>query len=136
MKIKACNSNEPMWKPMTVKSNIPAELSKLEELAHNMWWAWNHDARSLFRHLDEKLFEECNQNPVLLLEKISYEKMAKLAENVVVECNPSVLEVVAGQIDAIYYKQDQFVEKGDILFSLKKDFYQTIKKPYETCNNL
>ena len=81
MKIKACNSNEPMWKPMTVKSNIPAELSKLEELAHNMWWAWNHDARSLFRHLDEKLFEECNQNPVLLLEKISYEKMAKLAKD-------------------------------------------------------
>ena len=81
MKIKASNANQPMWKSVTVKSSIPAELSKLEELAHNMWWAWNHDARSLFRSLDEKLFEECNGNPVLLLERLSFEKMEQLAKD-------------------------------------------------------
>ena len=81
MKIKASNANQPCWRPVTVKSNIPAELSKLEELAHNMWWAWNHDARSLFRNLDETLFEECGQNPVLLLERISYEKLEKLSKD-------------------------------------------------------
>ncbi len=64
-----------------MKSNVPAELSKLEELAHNMWWAWNHDARSLFRNLDEELFEKCGQNPVLLLENLSYDKMEKLAKD-------------------------------------------------------
>ncbi len=81
MRIKASNANQPCWKPVVAKSNIPAELSKLEELAHNMWWAWNHSARSLFRHLDEKLFEECNNNPVLLLEKLSFEKMEELAHD-------------------------------------------------------
>ncbi len=81
MKIKASNANQPCWKPVTVKSNVPAELCKLEELAHNMWWAWNHDARSLFCSLDEKLFAECGQNPVLLLERLSYEKMEKLAKD-------------------------------------------------------
>lgn len=81
MKIKASNANHPCWKPVTVKSNVPAELCKLEELAHNMWWAWNHDARSLFSSLDEKLFAECGQNPVLLLERLSYEKMEKLAKD-------------------------------------------------------
>ena len=81
MKIKACNANHPCWKPETVKINVPAELSKLEELARNMWWAWNHDARSLFRSLDERLFEECGQNPVLLLERLSYEQMEKLAKD-------------------------------------------------------
>ncbi len=81
MKIKACNANEPAWKMLTVKGSIPAQLQKLDELAHNMWWAWNHEARSLFRHLDEKLFDECGQNPVLLLERISYEKMANLAKD-------------------------------------------------------
>lgn len=45
--------------------------------------------------------------------------------------NSSVNNVLAGQIEAIYYKQDQFVEKGEILFSLKKDVYQTIKKDLE-----
>ena len=81
MKIKACNANQPMWKSVTVKSSIPAELSKLEELAHNMWWAWNHDARSLFRNLDENLFEECDGNPVLMLERLSFEKMEQLAKD-------------------------------------------------------
>ena len=81
MKIKASNANHPCWKPVTVKISVPAELSKLEELARNMWWAWNHDARSLFRNLDEKLFEECGQNPVLLLERLSFEKMETLAKD-------------------------------------------------------
>ena len=81
MIVKASNANQPCWKPITVKSNVPASLSKLEELAHNMWWSWNHNARSLFRLLDEKLYEECGQNPVLLLERISFEKMEKLAKD-------------------------------------------------------
>ncbi len=81
MKIKASNVNQPSWKPITVRSNVPAELNKLTELAHNMWWAWNHNARSLFRNLDEKLFEECGGNPVLLLERLSFEKMEKLAKD-------------------------------------------------------
>ena len=81
MKIKASSTNQPCWKTITVKSSIPAELGKLEELAHNMWWSWNHNARSLFRSLDEPLYEQCGQNPVLLLERISFEKMEKLAKD-------------------------------------------------------
>ena len=81
MKIKTSNANASCWKSVTVKSNIPAQLSKLEELAHNMWWSWNHDARSLFRNLDEKLFEECGGNPVLLLERLSFEKMEELSKD-------------------------------------------------------
>lgn len=81
MKIKASSSNGANWKPVNVKSRIPAELDKLEELARNMWWAWNHDARQLFRSLDEDLFEEVGQNPVMLLERLSYEKMEELAKS-------------------------------------------------------
>ena len=81
MKIKASNANDASWKPVAVKSNIPAELTKLEELAHNMWWAWNHSARSLFMHLDPDLYETCGQNPVLMLERLSYEKLSELAKD-------------------------------------------------------
>ena len=81
MKIKASNANECAFRSVSVHSNIPAELSKLNELAHNMWWAWNHDARSLFRNLDEALFDECGGNPVWMLERISYEKMSQLAKD-------------------------------------------------------
>ena len=81
MKIKASNANVAAWKNVTAKSNVPAELEKLNELAHNMWWAWNHDARSLFTMLDEKLYAECGQNPVLMLERLSHEKMDQLAKD-------------------------------------------------------
>ena len=81
MKIKASCSNGANWKQVNVKSRIPEELDKLEELARNMWWAWNHDARMLFRSLDEDLYEEVGQNPVLLLERLSYEKMEALAKD-------------------------------------------------------
>ena len=81
MKIKASNSNQANFRTISVKSNIPEALNKLEELAHNMWWAWNHDCRSLFRNLDEELFEEVKQNPVLLLERIDIEKLEKLSKD-------------------------------------------------------
>ena len=81
MKIKASCSNGANWKQVNVKSRIPEELMKLEELARNMWWAWNHDARSLFRNLDEKIYEEVDGNPVMLLERLSYERMEQLAQD-------------------------------------------------------
>ena len=81
MKIKASCSNSVNWKQVNVKSRIPQELDKLEELSRNMWWAWSHDARKLFRSLDEKLFEEVGQNPVMLLERLSYEKMEELSKD-------------------------------------------------------
>ena len=43
MKIKVSNVNTPNWKDVNVKSHIPAELEKLSELAHNIWWAWNYE---------------------------------------------------------------------------------------------
>lgn len=81
MRIKASNANAAAWRAVSAKSNIPAELEKLNELAHNMWWAWNHDARSLFASLDPKLYAECGQNPVLLLERLSHERMEELAKD-------------------------------------------------------
>ena len=67
MKIKASNANQPSWKPVIVKGNVPAELSKLEELAHNMWWVWNYEARDLFRDLDPDLYRNVKHNPIALL---------------------------------------------------------------------
>ena len=58
MKIKADYSNAPAWKELAVKSSLPEELKCLDELAHNMWWAWNYEARELWRSLDEDLYEE------------------------------------------------------------------------------
>ena len=84
MKIKVSNVNTPNWKEVTVKSRIPEELEKLSEIARNIWWAWNFEATELFRDLDPELWKDCEQNPVLLLERMSYEKLEALAKDKVI----------------------------------------------------
>ena len=81
MKIKADHVNAPQWKEVTVKSKLPEQLKCLDELAHNMWWAWNYEARDLWRSLDEELYEEVGHNPVLLLEQLSYDRKEEIVKD-------------------------------------------------------
>ena len=78
MKIKADYANAPQWKELAVRSKLPEQLKCLDELAHNMWWAWNYEARDLWRSLDEELYEEVGHNPVQLLERLSYDRKQEL----------------------------------------------------------
>lgn len=81
MKIKSDYSNLPQWKEVNVKSSLPKELDCLNELAHNLWWAWNYEARNLFKSLDEKLYEEVGHNPVLLLERLNYDRKEAIVKD-------------------------------------------------------
>ena len=94
MKIKVSNVNNPNWKDVNVKSHIPAELEKLSELARNIWWSWNYEATELFKDLDPVLWKEVGQNPVLLLERMSYAKLEALAKD----------EVVLRRMEDVYSK--------------------------------
>ena len=93
MKIKISNANTPTWKDVTVKSRIPEELKKLEELARNIWWAWNYEAIELFRDLDPALWKEAGQNPVVLLERLSYETLEKLAKELTKKMHQAAAEL-------------------------------------------
>ena len=79
--IAISNTNQPGWKTVNVKSYVPETLKPLSEIAHNLWWVWNEEARELFTMLDAKLYEECGGNPVLLLEKLGVEKLEELSKD-------------------------------------------------------
>ena len=81
MKIKADNSNAPLWKELTVKSSLPEELKCLDEIAHNMWWVWNYEARDLFRDLDPELYHDVRHNPVQLLELLSFNRKEEIVKD-------------------------------------------------------
>ncbi|MDE5986577.1 MAG: alpha-glucan family phosphorylase [Prevotella sp.] len=81
MKIKANYVNAPIWKELTIKSTLPQELECLDEIAHNLWWAWNYEARDLWRALDSDLFDKVGENPVALLEKLPYERKEECAKD-------------------------------------------------------
>lgn len=81
MKIKADYANAPQWKEVNVKSTLPSELKCLDELAHNMWWAWNYEARHMWKSLDSDLYEEVGHNPVMLLDRLSYERKEAIVKD-------------------------------------------------------
>ena len=76
MKLPVSNVNVPTWRDITAKSHVPSEFEPLLTIARNMWWAWNYEARELFNDLDPELWKEVSHNPVLLLERISYDKLS------------------------------------------------------------
>ena len=81
MKIKVNNVNERNLKEINVRSHLPASLSKLEEIAQNIWWSWNTNAKNLFRQIDKEAWIEASSNPVLLLNILNYDKLVALGEN-------------------------------------------------------
>lgn len=64
-----------------VVPSLPKKLEKLRELAYNLYWSWSHQTRSLFRRMDRELWEGLNHNPVLLLGKISQERLEELSKD-------------------------------------------------------
>ena len=68
----------PNWKKLFVESNIPERLAPLKELSKNLWWVWNTEARELFERIDTELWEESSHNPVVLLEKVSFQRFLEL----------------------------------------------------------
>jgi starch phosphorylase len=55
--------------------NIPGRLERLPELATDLWWTWNGQARDVFRKLDYTLWRQTAHNPVLMLEQVSEEML-------------------------------------------------------------
>ena len=78
MKLQASKTNSPNWRDLTVKSELPAKLKKLEALSRNLWWVWNSEGKTLFRSLNPDLWRATGENPVLLLQKLSFERYEEI----------------------------------------------------------
>ena len=62
---------------------LPEKISRLGEVAYNLWWSWTPQARGLFRELDYPLWRNTLHNPVQMLQEISDEKLAQAAADTV-----------------------------------------------------
>lgn len=78
MKIKTSYANTPAWRDIASQSQLPKELAPLEKLAHNLWWVWNNDATEMFRRLDVEIWSKSQHNPVILLQKLPYERIKEI----------------------------------------------------------
>ena len=78
MKLPVSNTNTPVWRDVTVKSQLPSKLKPLDELAKNLWWVWNSEAKALFRDLNHDLWRSTGENPVMLLQQLSFERIQEI----------------------------------------------------------
>jgi len=60
---------------------IPARISRLDELANNLWWSWHEQARKLFRALDYPLWRMSGHNPVKELREVSPDELQAAAKD-------------------------------------------------------
>ncbi|MDR2481455.1 MAG: alpha-glucan family phosphorylase [Spirochaetaceae bacterium] len=65
----------------TVKPKLPASLKPLEEIARNLWLAWNFDAVQLFIRLDYDVWMKSNQSPVKTLGMVSQKRLIEVSKD-------------------------------------------------------
>ena len=82
--------------------NLPARISRLFELANNLWWSWHEEGRQVFRSLDYPLWRTSGHNPVKQLRSMSAEKLEAASRD------PSFLELY----DTVMAKFDEEMTKG------------------------
>ena len=71
--------------------NLPERIHRLPELATDLWWTWNPQAREVFRQLDYPLWRQTAHNPVLMLRNVSPEHLELTARG-----HRNVVAVVSG----------------------------------------
>ena len=75
---------------------LPNPIERLNEIAYNLWWSWDQEARELFKQLDSDLWESTYQNPALMLANISQTRLWQLAND---QCFLLNLEHVCQRLD-------------------------------------
>jgi starch phosphorylase len=66
---------------VTVFPIMPARISRLYELAYNLWWSWHPEARALYRKLDPDLWEAVGHNPVRFLSEVEPRRLEEAAND-------------------------------------------------------
>ncbi len=62
-----------------VVPKLPEPLEPLREIALNLWWTWQPDARRLFRHLDPDLWHRTNHSPLRMLQLCRQARLQEVA---------------------------------------------------------
>ena len=64
------HSEQRIRSAFAAERELPPQIEKLNELSANFYWCWNDKCVALFRDLDPTLWDECEQNPRLLLQEV------------------------------------------------------------------
>jgi starch phosphorylase len=66
---------------LRVRPKIPARLSRLEDLANNLWYSWDRPTRSLFASLHHGLWKATGENPKAFLKRVDEKRLTDAADD-------------------------------------------------------
>ena len=72
-------SSIPFLRTLNAVSELPEQLSRLHDIACNVWWSWQPEALALFRGMSPELWEKCDHNPIYMVENTPPERLRDLA---------------------------------------------------------
>jgi len=81
---------------------LPQKLERLRELAHNLWWTWNHEAIELFQRLEPDLWQSTGHNPVLMLGTIRQERLEQIVDD----------DGFMAHLDRVYGEFDRYMKSA------------------------
>ncbi|HSQ26002.1 MAG TPA: alpha-glucan family phosphorylase [Anaerolineales bacterium] len=61
--------------------SLPRRISRLSELAYNLWWTWTPEAQRLFSRIDNELWERSYHNPVKFLRQVERARLNAVTNN-------------------------------------------------------
>ncbi len=91
---------------VTVIPQLPERISKLSDIANNLWWSWNTEFLKLFQSIDQDLWESCERNPIKFLKLISQEKIEKITND----------ETFLKQYDKVVENYENYMNSKDSWF--------------------
>ena len=71
-----------IFNKVTVKPKLPDRISRLMEIANNLWWSWNTEFLRLLLNIDKEVWLKSSKNPVKFLKQVSQEKLEEAANDV------------------------------------------------------
>ncbi len=87
--------------------NLPENLEPLEDLAYNLWFSWNPDARDLFRVIDLDLWRNVGRNPVAFLTKVNPQKLNAFNEDA----------AFVGRLQMVYKRFQDYLQADNTRFN-------------------
>jgi starch phosphorylase len=99
-----------------ILARLPDALGALGELATNMWFSWNPDARALFARLDRVVWEAVGRDPVAALARMPSDALrAAAADPAYVAELARVHGRMRGELDARSWFEEDHAADADAL---------------------
>jgi glycogen phosphorylase len=83
--------------------DLPKRLSRLGELAYNLWWTWQPEAARLFSRMDNNLWERLGHNPIRFLREVGRPRLSEASKD----------KEYRDLYDRVFAEFDAYMEQAD-----------------------